>query len=45
MLAMPPQAAAADIALEVRPAERDLLDAAVRGLRLLDRPAARPTWR
>lgn len=43
LLALPPQpAATSDVALEVLPAEADLLDAAVRVLRLLDRPADLP---
>lgn len=42
LLAMPPQAATADVALEVRLAEPALLEAAVRVLRLLDDPADLP---
>jgi AraC-like DNA-binding protein len=43
LLALPPQpAATTDVALEVQPADVDLLDAAVRVLRLLDRPADLP---
>ncbi|WP_422011266.1 AraC family transcriptional regulator N-terminal domain-containing protein [Roseateles sp.] len=42
LLALPPQAATTDVALEVLPVEGDLLDAAVRVLRLLDRPADQP---
>jgi AraC-like DNA-binding protein len=42
LLAMPPQAATKDVALEVRRCEPELLDAAVRVLRLLDRPAELP---